>query len=152
MRKYFHKIQFVYLPDMRRLFIATSLIITGLILWWAYYWTPALIAFVAIAPLIYMGVEDMLQHKQTIRRNFPLVGRMRYLLEKIRPEIHQYFIESDTDGTPISRNDRSVIYQRAKEQIDTTPFGTQLDVYQEGYEWLTHSLHPIDAHRLDHHP
>ncbi len=137
---------------MRRLFIATSLIITGLILWWAYYWTPALIAFVAIAPLIYMGVEDMLQHKQTIRRNFPLVGRMRYLLEKIRPEIHQYFIESDTDGTPISRNDRSVIYQRAKEQIDTTPFGTQLDVYQEGYEWLTHSLHPIDAHRLDHHP
>lgn len=99
-----------------------------------------------------MGVKDMLQHKQSIKRNFPLVGRLRYMLEKIRPEIYQYFIESDIDGTPITRNDRSVIYQRAKQQIDTTPFGTQLNVYQEGYEWMTHSLQPIAFQQLDHHP
>jgi glutamate synthase domain-containing protein 2 len=137
---------------MRRIFISLSLLITALILWWAYYWVYALFAFVLVGPLMMMGLADMIQQRQTIKRNFPLVGRLRYLLEKIRPEIHQYFIESNTDGTPINRNDRAVIYQRAKEQIDTTPFGTQLNVYQEGYEWMTHSLRPVDAHLMDHHP
>src|SRR5258706_5695264 len=70
----------------------------------------------------------------------------------IRPEIQQSFVESDVDGAPINRNDRSVIYQRAKKQIDTTPFGTQLNVYAEGYEWMTHSIKPVDFHSLDHNP
>jgi glutamate synthase domain-containing protein 2 len=99
-----------------------------------------------------MGVADMVQTKQSIRRNFPLFGRLRYVFEDLRPKIQQYFVESDTDGAPINRIDRSVIYQRAKKQIDTTPFGTQLNVYSEGYEWMSHSIVPLDFHKVDHHP
>jgi len=102
------------------------------------------------AKLITMGAVDMIQSRQSIRRNFPLLGRLRYVFEDLRPKIQQYFVESDTDGAPINRNERSVIYQRAKKQIDTIPFGTQLNVYAEGYEWMTHSIAPIDFHKLDH--
>jgi glutamate synthase domain-containing protein 2 len=66
--------------------------------------------------------------------------------------LYQYFIESDTNGRPISRIYRSVVYQRAKQQTDTTPFGTQLDLYEEGYEWMNHSIAALDAHGLNHHP
>ena len=96
-------------------------------------------------PLVALGVFDFFQTKHTIRRNFPLLGRFRYMFEAIRPEINQYFIESNTDGRPFSREDRSVIYQRAKGQLDTLPFGTQKDVYQVGYEWINHSLAPAHA-------
>ena len=99
-----------------------------------------------------MGVVDMVQKRQSIKRNFPLAGRLRYVFEDLRPKIQQYFVESDTDGAPINRIDRSVIYQRAKKQLDTVPFGTQLDVYAEGYEWITHSVTPLDHHKLDHSP
>jgi len=75
-----------------------------------------------------------------VLRNFPVVGHFRYLLEMIRPEINQYFIESNTDGTPFNREQRSVVYQRAKRQLDTLPFGTQWDVYRPGYEWIAHSM------------
>ncbi|HMJ70634.1 MAG TPA: FMN-binding glutamate synthase family protein [Cyclobacteriaceae bacterium] len=137
---------------MRKIFILSSILVTVLILLWAYYWTAALFAFVIVAPLIYMGVVDIIQGKQSIRRNFPLLGRLRYVFEDLRPKIQQYFVESDTDGAPINRNERSVIYQRAKKQIDTVPFGTQLNVYAEGYEWMTHSIAPVDFHKLDHSP
>jgi len=99
-----------------------------------------------------MGVADMVQTKQSIKINFPLAGRLRYVFEDLRPKIYQYFIESDTDGAPINRNERSVIYQRAKKQIDTVPFGTQLNVYAEGYEWMTHSIAPKDFLKMDHNP
>lgn len=137
---------------MRKIFILSSLLITALILLWAYYWPYALFSFILIGPIIYMGVHDMVQSGQSLKRNFPLAGRLRYVLEDLRPKIQQYFIESDTDGVPINRNDRSVIYQRAKRQIDTVPFGTQLNVYAEGYEWITHSINPLDHHKLDHSP
>lgn len=137
---------------MRQIFISASILATALIIFWAWSSIYALFAFLAVGPLIYMGFADMIQKKQSIRRNFPLVGRLRYVFEKMRPKIYQYFIESDTDGTPINRSDRAVIYQRAKEQIDTTPFGTQLNVYTEGYEWMTHSIQPIDFYKMDHHP
>jgi glutamate synthase domain-containing protein 2 len=139
--------------SMRKTFVLTSILVLALIALWAYfYWWEALIAFVIVAPLIVMGVADMIQTKQSIRRNFPLLGRLRYVFEDLRPKIQQYFVESDTDGAPINRNERSVIYQRAKKQIDTIPFGTQLDVYAEGYEWMTHSIAPVDFHKMDHHP
>lgn len=137
---------------MRKIFIISSAVVTALILAWAYFWINALFAFVIVAPLIYMGVADIMQTRQSIRRNFPLLGRLRYVFEDMRPKIQQYFVESDTDGAPINRNERSVIYQRAKKQIDTIPFGTQLDVYAEGYEWMTHSIAPIDHHKVDAHP
>lgn len=137
---------------MRKIFIISSVLVTALILVWAYFWIDALFAFVIIGPLIYMGVADIMQTRQSIRRNFPLLGRLRYVFEDMRPKIQQYFVESDTDGAPINRNERSVIYQRAKKQIDTIPFGTQLNVYAEGYEWMTHSIAPIDHHKVDAHP
>lgn len=108
--------------------------------------------YLVVLPMVYMGVVDIIQKNQSIRRNFPVLGRLRYVFEDLRPKIQQYFVESDTDGTPLNRNERSVVYQRAKKQVDTTPFGTQLNVYAEGYEWMAHSVTPKDFHRLDHHP
>jgi glutamate synthase domain-containing protein 2 len=137
---------------MRKIFVISCVIVTALIAVWAYYWIEALFAFIIVAPLIYMGFVDMAQDRQAIRRNFPLLGRLRYVFEDMRPKIQQYFVESDTDGTPLNRNERSVIYQRAKKQVDTIPFGTQLNVYAEGYEWMTHSINPQDHNKLDHHP
>lgn len=137
---------------MRKTFIIASVVTVVLILIWTYYWTWATILLLLILPFVYMGVADMVQTKQSIRRNFPLLGRLRYVFEDFRPKIQQYFVESDTDGAPINRNDRSVIYQRAKKQIDTTPFGTQLNVYSEGYEWMSHSIVPLDFHAVEHHP
>lgn len=137
---------------MRKIFVVSSVMIIALILVWAWFWIDALFALILVAPFIYMGFVDMAQERQAIRRNFPLLGRLRYVFEDMRPKIQQYFVESDTDGAPINRNERSVIYQRAKKQIDTIPFGTQLDVYAEGYEWMTHSINPLDHNKLDHNP
>ncbi len=89
-----------------------------------------------------LGVMDTLQRRHTIRRNFPVIGHFRYLFEAIRPEINQYFVESNSDGVPFSREQRSLVYQRAKKELDTLPFGTQMNVYEIGYEWANHSLVP----------
>lgn len=137
---------------MRKIFIISSIAITALLIFWGYFWTDVLFGFVIVGPLIYMGIVDMIQKRQSLRRNFPVLGRLRYVFEDLRPKIQQYFVESDTDGAPINRNERSVIYQRAKKQIDTIPFGTQLNVYAEGYEWITHSIAPKDFHKMDHNP
>jgi glutamate synthase domain-containing protein 2 len=136
----------------RSLFYLISVISVILIIVWAYFWIDVLFLFLIVGPLIFMGVQDVMQNKQSIRKNFPVLGRLRYVFEDLRPKIQQYFVESDTDGAPINRNERSVIYQRAKKQTDTIPFGTQLNVYAEGYEWMTHSIVPKDFHKMDHHP
>lgn len=124
----------------RSLFWLTSMVLLSLVAAFAVVWTPILLSYVVLLPLFVLGIVDQIQRKQAIRRNFPVVGHGRYLLEAIRPEINQYFIESNTDGKPFDREQRSVVYQRAKGVNDTTPFGTQLDVYQPGYEWIEHSL------------
>lgn len=112
-------------------------------------WPPVIWILLLIVPVIALGVIDMLQTKHTIRRLYPFFGRFRYLLESVRPEIQQYFVESDTSGTPISREFRSLVYQRAKGDRDTRPFGTIFDVNRPGYEWMNHSLTPRHAHNLD---
>ncbi len=94
----------------------------------------------------------MYQSKKTILRNFPLLGRMRYLLEGIGPEIRQYFVETDLDGKPFNRLQRSIVYQRSKKEADAMPFGTQLDVYQEGYEWINHSIRAISFANVNENP
>jgi len=101
-----------------------------------------------LVPLAIMGIYDMLQYKHAIMRNFPILGRGRYIMEELRPKLYQYFIESDTNGRPINRINRSLVYQRAKGQVDTTPFGTQMEVYDEGYEWMNHSIASLDTHSL----
>ncbi len=128
---------------MRTLFLALSATLFALVAGIATVWPPVLWSLALLLPLFGVGLLDMLQTKQAIRRNFPVIGRARYLLEQIRPEINQYFIESNSDGKPFSRNDRSLVYQRAKGELDTLPFGTQRDVYAVGYEWINHSLAPV---------
>ena len=105
--------------------------------------------FAFIGPIVLLGFYDFFQTKSAIVRNFPLMGRSRFIAEWLRPKLYQYFIEPDTDGRPFSRIFRNIVYQRAKGQLDTTPFGTQLDVYKEGYEWMNHSINAIDHHDMN---
>lgn len=128
---------------MKKAFIITSitiLSITAILIYVDWKFSLLLLIFI---PLIVMGLYDMYQSKHTIRRNFPLLGRMRYLLEELGPEMRQYFIETDTEGKPFDRLQRSMVYQRSKKETSTKPFGTQLDVYNIGYEWINHSLNAI---------
>ncbi len=97
---------------------------------------------VLVVLLVLIGFYDLFQKKHTILRNFPVIGHMRYLLEMIGPELRQYFVESHTDGKPIDKNHRSYIYERAKEQNQTHPFGTELNVYDDNYKWMQHSIYP----------
>ncbi|GGH60763.1 FMN-binding glutamate synthase family protein [Comamonas phosphati] len=92
--------------------------------------------------LVLTGIWDLRQKQHAILRNYPVLGHFRFLFEYIRPEIRQYFIEGDTEAQPFSRSQRSLVYQRAKSQVDNRPFGTQLDVGAHGYEWVNHSMQP----------
>lgn len=99
-------------------------------------------AFLVFASLLAVGAYDLHQSKRSVLRNYPIIGHIRYMLEYVRPEIRQYFIESDSEAAPFSRAQRSLVYQRAKGEADQRPFGTQRDVHSEGYEWINHSLAP----------
>jgi glutamate synthase domain-containing protein 2 len=99
--------------------------------------------------LIGIATYDSVQEKHAIMRNFPLVGRARWLIESFRPFIQQYILEKDTGGAPISRMFRNIVYQRAKNSRDTIPFGTQVDTYKTGYEWIGHSLSALDINNID---
>src|SRR5262245_35125056 len=92
---------------------------------------PHNVVFIALfalcAILSAVGIWDLLQSKHSVRRNYPILANIRFMLEKIRPEIRQYFLESETDGTPFNRSKRAVAYQRAKGALDKRPFGTQQD-------------------------
>ncbi len=96
-----------------------------------------------------LGLYDaFIQKKHSLMRAFPVVSRLRWIFEEEREKIQQYFIEDDLNGTPINREKRSLVYQRAKEEIETIPFGTQHDVYEKGYEFVKHSLFPKDHHHI----
>jgi len=92
--------------------------------------------------LVLIGLRDVMQPRHAILRNYPVIGHLRFLLEFIRPEIRQYFIEDDREAAPFSRQQRSLVYQRAKGDSDKRPFGTQIDVGAVGYEWINHSMRP----------
>ncbi|MAO11840.1 MULTISPECIES: FMN-binding glutamate synthase family protein [Marinobacter] len=100
-----------------------------------------------VIPLIFAGLAslgtwDLLQRSHTVSRNYPIMANFRYLLESVGPEIRQYFIQSDTEERPFSREQRTIVYQRAKNVLDKRPFGSQLGMYEEGFEWMNHSLTP----------
>jgi glutamate synthase domain-containing protein 2 len=97
---------------------------------------------VAFALLTILGTYDLIQRRHTVNRNYPILGHFRYFLESIGPEIRQYFIQSDTEERPFSREQRAIVYQRAKAVLDKRPFGTQLNMYEVGFEWMNHSLVP----------
>ena len=96
-----------------------------------------------------LGLRDLLQPAHSINRNYPILVHFRYFFEMIRPEIRQYFVEADNEELPFSRVQRSIIYQRAKDTLDKRPFGTQLNVYESRYEWINHSVAPVEASSHD---
>ncbi len=103
-----------------------------------FVWVPLLL----FSGLAAIGTIDLIQTRHAVLRNYPLTAHIRFILEEIRPEIRQYFLESEKDGTPFSRDKRAIVYQRAKQALDKRPFGTHEDVYASGYEWLDHSIAP----------
>ncbi|MET0506844.1 MAG: glutamate synthase-related protein, partial [Burkholderiaceae bacterium] len=115
--------------------------------WWRSAWSAWWLLVGAL--LIALGLFDVAQPRHTILRNYPLLGHFRFLFEYVRPELRQYLFESDVDSTPFSRLQRAMVYQRAKQQLDTRPFGTQHDVYATGYEWINHSITPASVADAD---
>ncbi len=137
---------------VRPAFFLISFLLIGFVISFSLLMAPIWWVLFILGPLFLIGLSDVLQKKQAIRRNFPIIGHGRYLLESIRPEIMQYFVETDTEGRPINRIFRSLVYQRAKSVNDTTPFGTQMDVYNQGYEFMEHSMYPKLFQDLNHDP
>ncbi len=125
---------------------ALTLVSFVLMLVWSGWFAIPLLVF---GVLSLMGVYDVTQTKHSILRNYPVLGHMRFFFEGIRPEIRQYLIESDQDEEPFSRDDRSLVYQRAKGQEDARPFGTRERVYDAGYSWVTHSVAPAHLENFD---
>ncbi|MDT8445161.1 MAG: FMN-binding glutamate synthase family protein [Desulfuromonadales bacterium] len=128
----------------RTVFLVCMLLATGIIISLGVVYSSFFWLLLPLALMLGIGCYDILQTQHAILRNFPLLGHFRYLFESIRSEIHQYFIESDDEEHPFSREKRSVVYQRAKQSLDTFPFGTHRDVYRVGYEWISHSIRPTE--------
>ncbi len=133
----------------RQVFVFLSILIVTITILLAQKWPWIHWAWLVLAPLILIALYDVLQKKHTILRIYPLIGHFRYMLESVRNEMQQYFVESDIDGKPISREFRSLSYQRAKNSDDTRAFGTIFDIYRDGYEWLNHSLAPVTCIQND---
>jgi glutamate synthase domain-containing protein 2 len=119
--------------------LAVALLSLALVGPWG-WWIPAAVVGVAAA----VGIYDLVQRKHSVLRNYPILGHMRFLLEALRPEIQQYFIEPNFDGRPFDRDVRSLIYERAKGTAAESAFGTERDIDQVGYEYLVHSARPVD--------
>jgi glutamate synthase domain-containing protein 2 len=132
------------MPSRYSTFAFVALAFVACLIWgWMRGWSPALIgAAVLTGALALLGLRDVTQTRHAILRNYPILAHFRFLFEYVRPEIRQYFIESDNEAAPFSRAARSLAYQRAKRDSDKRPFGTQVDVYQPGYEWINHSIAP----------
>ena len=140
------------MPAFRNLFelrytpLWIAVLLTVAFLWLGRIWPDwhgvmTVLALVTAA-LFVLGIHDLFQTRHAILRNYPIAAHLRFLLEDFRPEIRQYFFEGDKDGAPFPRDKRAIVYQRAKKELDKRPFGTMLNVYEEQYEWLHHSLAP----------
>ena len=102
-------------------------------LWWG---------LIVTLPLLALALWDFFQRKHTLRRNYPILARVRWMMEDLRPYLRAYIVEGDLEGRPFNHDERSLVYARAKGQLDAHPFGTELDVYSDEYEWLAHSIAP----------
>ncbi len=103
--------------------------------WW--------IAVALLAALNALGIADLRQTHSAVRRNYPLIGRVRFLAEDLRPFVRQYFVEDDNDEVPFSYAQRTLVYQRSKSVLDKLPFGTERDLYTAKHEWINHSMAPV---------
>lgn len=100
---------------------------------------------VVTLPLLALAIWDMIQTRHSLRRNYPLLARARWLFEDLRPYLRSYIVEGDQEGRPFSHDARALVYQRAKDDISSHPFGTELDVYSDEYKWLSHSVVPSEG-------
>src|SRR5262245_32993623 len=137
----------LFLPFTPRFIIyTTSILATALLvalIWYERSLLPYLFILLAVfVALTVLGTVDLLQKRHAVLRNYPISAHLRFILEAIRPEMRQYFFEDEKQGLPFSRDKRAIVYQRAKNVLDKRPFGTQYDVYADGYEWLRHSVAP----------
>ncbi|MEN3385573.1 MAG: hypothetical protein V7608_5617 [Hyphomicrobiales bacterium] len=137
----------ILLLPFRRRFVIYTLSIVLTVRFVALAWSDPGLRWLAILAVLFgglaaLGTADLIQTRHAVLRNYPIAAHLRFLLESIRPEMRQYFFEDEKDGMPFSRDKRALVYQRAKMQLDKRPFGTQYDVYSDGYEWLRHSLAP----------
>lgn len=132
------------------IFIVISLLVIAIIAALSWLWQPILWLYVLFGPPILIGFFDIFQKKNTIKRNFPFLGHFRYSFLRISPEIHQYFVENDTDGKPFNKIQRNFVNKRSDMKFETHPFGTELDVYADDYEYAPHSIYPKSV--LEQHP
>lgn len=137
--------------SMRMLPLSGSVIVAIAALLWliASPSVAALLILLLAAFLSLLGTRDITQTKRAILRNYPISGHARYIMEELRPKIRQYFFEGEKDGRPFPRDERSLVYQRAKGQLDKRPFGTEFDVYEPRYEWMSHSMAPTHVGTSD---
>ena len=135
---------------MRGKFVLGSVLTLALIgIIYYLWWKPVIWFLIPVVPVILVGLHDLFQTKHSILRMYPVIGHGRFFADMLRPKIYQYFVEPDYDGRPFNRIMRTVIYARSKNELDTMPFGTQFNVYSEGYEWINHSIAALDAHKMD---
>lgn len=132
---------------MRPLFFQITFSLLAISLGLYFFFDFTLVLPIVFSVFILIGFYNTQQKKHSILRNFPLLGYFRYFFEAISPEIQQYFIERSTDGKPFSRNERTQIYQRAKNIDSTTPFGTQIDINTPNYEGIKHSIYPAEVNK-----
>ncbi|GMQ95729.1 MAG: FMN-binding glutamate synthase family protein [Gammaproteobacteria bacterium] len=129
--------------------VALALTFIALGTWNANFYWGALV----FGPLAVLGTWDILQSQHSVLRNYPVLAHLRFVFEGLRPELRQYFFESNLSGAPFNREQRSLVYQRAKNTVDKLPFGTELDIYGRDYAWLNHSAAPTplskNAFRID---
>ncbi len=126
-----------YFPFIFVITITLLVPVLGFIGHSGWYWL-----LLILLPLSVMGIWDLIQTRHNLLRNYPLLAHLRWVFEGIRPEIRQYLVESDTEAIPFTREQRNLVYERAKNTMDVHPFGTDLDVYGEKYAWLNHSIAP----------
>lgn len=127
---------------MRKAFITSSISIVLILSVIVFFYPGVWWLFLIVAPFILVGIYDITQKRHTILRNFPVVGHLRYIFEAQAPKIRQYFEEANTAGRPFTRLQRNFVYKRAKDTLETHPFGTELDVNTPGYYWMAHSMYP----------
>src|SRR5215831_15567803 len=136
------------LVPLKLRYLLLSIALLGFIISAVFAWSYQDLAAVLALPLAFfgafsvLGLRDYFQSRHAILRNYPITAHLRFLFEKIRPEMRQYFFEDDKTGLPFPRDKRAIVYQRAKGALDKRPFGTEYDVYQSHYEWLHHSVAP----------
>ncbi len=130
---------------VRRIYYAVTYVALPLTVVAGVFWPPAHWLLVLLVPYALVGLYDMMTTRHNVLNNYPVLGHFRYMLEFVSPEIRQYFVETNESGRPFNRIVRSLVYSRAKGQVDTQAFGTQYDLHKTGYHRANHSLAPKEV-------